>query len=300
MCSPQHSLPRPLHGRSPPAASPAARSPPRTVCPACDPRQGAKAFNQPLSWDTSRVTRMGSMFLVRRSPRFAPAISAVAAISPARCVHTVSPAARLSRLPARSPPCTVCPACDPRQGAQAFNQPLSWDISGLMVDMSGIFSVRCSPPPAPQPVQSHASPLHAACTTVAPCTPAGGGSSLAPTPRTPSMRLGSGHLPCPPPTSCTSAARGRTRAPPPSPLLAMAQAVVGDGPREAAPEVLTEACVWPGQSLGGCLYHIARNLRVASTPTPTWREGRTKKTSEQRLRLPDKMCSRVSADLATI
>ena len=48
----------------PPGPQPA----PRTVCPACDPRQYAMAFNQPLSWDTSRVTNMYCMFLVRCSP----------------------------------------------------------------------------------------------------------------------------------------------------------------------------------------------------------------------------------------
>ena len=45
-------------------------------------------------------------------------------LSPARC--TCTPRSRAaSRLPARSPPHTVCPACDPRhERATAFNQPL--------------------------------------------------------------------------------------------------------------------------------------------------------------------------------
>ena len=66
--------PSPLHavhaprGRPPPPAFPACSSP-RTVCPPCDPRQGAWAFNQPLSsWDTSRVGYMNHMFNVRPSP----------------------------------------------------------------------------------------------------------------------------------------------------------------------------------------------------------------------------------------
>ena len=42
------------------------------VACACDPRQLATAFNQPLSWDTSRVTGMYRMFWVRCSPRPVP------------------------------------------------------------------------------------------------------------------------------------------------------------------------------------------------------------------------------------
>ena len=38
------------------------RSSPRTVCPPFDSWQGASAFNQPLSFDTSSVTNMQSMF----------------------------------------------------------------------------------------------------------------------------------------------------------------------------------------------------------------------------------------------
>ena len=40
----------------------------RTVCPPFDARQGASVFNQPLSFDTSRVTTMHGMFYVRSSP----------------------------------------------------------------------------------------------------------------------------------------------------------------------------------------------------------------------------------------
>ena len=76
--------------------------------PACDPRQGAIAFNQPLSWDTSRVTDMHAMFNVCCSPRPAPKTCSLPP-SPllSRCVHTTShraasrPAAR--RAPHRVP-----------------------------------------------------------------------------------------------------------------------------------------------------------------------------------------------------
>jgi len=63
-----HSCPGPQLARTP-CALLTPRIPPRTVCPACDPRQHAVAFNHPLSWDTSRVTNMRSMFYVRSSPR---------------------------------------------------------------------------------------------------------------------------------------------------------------------------------------------------------------------------------------
>eukprot|EP00964_Phaeocystis_antarctica_P068808 scaffold41714_cov51-Phaeocystis_antarctica.AAC.2 len=41
---------------------------PRTACPPLDSPQGASAFNQPLSFDTSSVTTMTYMFRVRSSP----------------------------------------------------------------------------------------------------------------------------------------------------------------------------------------------------------------------------------------
>ena len=41
---------------------------PRTTCPSFDSWQFASAFNQPLSLDTSSVTDMSEMFLVRSSP----------------------------------------------------------------------------------------------------------------------------------------------------------------------------------------------------------------------------------------
>ena len=72
MCAPLRALPRIcsralspapcLHrGRPPPSRLPG-RTSSRTVCPPFDPRQNARAFNQPLSFDTSSVTLMQSMF----------------------------------------------------------------------------------------------------------------------------------------------------------------------------------------------------------------------------------------------
>ena len=74
-----------LAPRSPATSRLLARIPPRTVCLRFDSRQYARAFNQPLSFDTSRVTNMAYMFDVRSS-RALCSTSAVEP-SPARCVH---------------------------------------------------------------------------------------------------------------------------------------------------------------------------------------------------------------------
>ena len=50
--------------------------------PAFSTRQGAKAFNQPLSFDTSKVTNMEYMFTVRSARALAPT-----ALSQALPVH---------------------------------------------------------------------------------------------------------------------------------------------------------------------------------------------------------------------
>jgi surface protein len=186
------------------------------------------------------------MFSVRCSPSPAPHI-----------LH--SRAAAASRLPARSPPRTVRPACDPRQHAEAFNADISgWDTSRV-TDMRYMFNVRCSPRPAPRAPQPAVapSPLHAACVH-RDCarTPAEAARTSPLIPRTPSLRLGSTHSPCPPPTSCTSAARGRATRPS---TTGMARA----GRRKAAPEALTEVCVRPRQSLW--------RLPVPQPATCAWR-----------------------------
>ena len=49
-----------------------------------------------------------------------------------------------SPLPARSSPRTACPTCDQWQDAAAFDQPLSWDTSGVKI-MSRMFQVRPHP-----------------------------------------------------------------------------------------------------------------------------------------------------------
>eukprot|EP00964_Phaeocystis_antarctica_P060770 scaffold36265_cov43-Phaeocystis_antarctica.AAC.1 len=82
--------------------------------------------------------------------------------SPVLCLHH----GRLppSRLSGRTSPSIVCPPFDPRQGASAFNQPLSFDTSKV-TNMHNMFYVRASPCPAPN-LQS-SPPLHAACPAIA-------------------------------------------------------------------------------------------------------------------------------------
>jgi len=104
-------------------------------------------FNADISgWNISGVTVTSGMLYVRRSPCTVPKTCSCA------CAHRNR---HLARLPARSPPLisppliVMCPACDPRQNAHAFNQPLqSWDTSRV-TDMSEMFRVRCAPCTAP-------------------------------------------------------------------------------------------------------------------------------------------------------
>ena len=88
--------------------------------------------------------------------------SAVAALSPARCVLSRARLPPPASRPAACPVHRMCPACDPRQEARAFNQPLSWNTS-LVTDMHYMFTVRSSSRPA-SPICTHApSTLRAAC-----------------------------------------------------------------------------------------------------------------------------------------
>ena len=152
------------------ALSPA-RSPPRTVCPACDPRQGATAFNQPLGWDTSSVTNMYGMFDVRCAPRAPPPPSAVAALSPVHTPRSLRLSPPPSCLPARSPPHTACPCLRPSAGRDRL-QPAP-ELGHVPRQTHALHVFRALPPaprplPAP-PISAVApSPLHAACTAIAP------------------------------------------------------------------------------------------------------------------------------------
>ena len=93
-------------------------------------RQGAVAFNQPLSFDTSKVTTMSTMFAVRSTRALAPDPSWVLA----RALHAPPPPHGLT------PPGPHA-ALSTRQMASSFNQPLSLDTSSV-TDMTAMFYVR--------------------------------------------------------------------------------------------------------------------------------------------------------------
>ena len=233
----------------PPASRPAARPAPRVLC--LRP-SAARVRLQPAPELGHLERHVHAQYVLRALPPHAPCPPNLQSHLSLCTLHahrarSPPPAPR----PAHSPHRTVCPACDPRQEARAFNQPLSWDTSGV-TDMRGMFDVRCSPRPipAPQPPKEPAVSRPLPCKLRAPrLRPYNRGRRLArrlsliPRPYTPSLRLGRTQSPCPPPTRCSSVARGR--APPPSPPLAMART----GRREAALETLTEVCVRPRQSL---------------------------------------------------
>jgi hypothetical protein len=108
-------------------------------------RQYAYAFNQPLSFDTSRVTDMSYMFYVRfRLRLFCPA--ALPSCGPhtrmprrVRCFAAPFPSVPSPLRATRASLCRM--SLWTRQYASAFNQPLSFDTSSV-TDMSGMFEER--------------------------------------------------------------------------------------------------------------------------------------------------------------
>ena len=158
-----------------PSPPPTALSPPSTHLPLASyahlaTRQNAEAFNQPLSLDTSSVTTMQSMFAVRSVPLPAQppqlGYSLRTLLAPPPPPHTP--------LPSPGPACRPSShaSLSTRQGAEAFNQPLSWDTSSVttMKWMFGVRPPRACPLPAilrswPPPQLAHALPppgLHVA------------------------------------------------------------------------------------------------------------------------------------------
>ena len=165
---------RARHARLPRPASFGLCSPPCTVCPPFD--SAARASLQPAA-ELGHLRRhehvrhvYGVPLPAPRAPPPPPRYLQSRPLPWALGVHTAL-ARRLPRLPARSPHRTVCPACDPRQVAAAFNQSLSWNTSSV-TNMNYMFDVSCSPRPAPQYCSHAPSLLHAACTRSdrAPCT----------------------------------------------------------------------------------------------------------------------------------
>ena len=127
-------------------------------------RQGASAFNQPLTFETSSVTDMSQMFYVR------PPLTRGRAKCPVgSSVHTLRAPPPPPQAFAFAPPiprvALLMRLGVPRQQASAFNQPLSFDTSGVSTDIQATSGVHpSSRVPCPCPVGSS---VHAACTATA-------------------------------------------------------------------------------------------------------------------------------------
>ena len=104
------------------------------------------AFNQPLSFDTSSVTNMFQMFMVRA---LAPSLQVGAPCTP--CTPLAPNAQRPSPFPL--PPlgphlASPHTLLSTPKGASAFNQPLSLDMSSV-TSMRYMFEVRSARAPHP-------------------------------------------------------------------------------------------------------------------------------------------------------
>eukprot|EP00964_Phaeocystis_antarctica_P073911 scaffold45395_cov60-Phaeocystis_antarctica.AAC.2 len=169
---PPHAIPT-----SPPTPRPASYAPLST-------RQSATAFNQPLSFDTSKVTNMYRMFTVRSARALAPSLES----GPPR-------ACRLRRrrptpsLPAHISPRIACPPFD--SAARVCVQPAAelGHVQRHRHDPHVRGALRACPGPQPSVVRT--SPV---CMPLAPSSPHAllprRAASLAPH-RMPSFRLGS-------------------------------------------------------------------------------------------------------------
>ena len=101
--------------------------------------QGAHAFNQPLSLDTSSVTSMKKMLMVRLPPRACRAPGAPQPVAP-YTLRASPPPPRVALL--------TCLCLMTRQSNSAFNQPLSLLDTSSVTDMSSMFYVRLALPRA--------------------------------------------------------------------------------------------------------------------------------------------------------
>ena len=136
----------------------------RATCPLFHSTQGAAVFNQPLSFDTSKVTNMHRMLFVRSARAPAPT-----ALSRSLPVHAACVAATQRPHASRAAPHRASHArLSTRQWAYKFNQPLSFDTSKVtnMHQMFYVRSARALPP-------THAAlnrtlPVHADCVAPTP------------------------------------------------------------------------------------------------------------------------------------
>ena len=138
--------PPPPHALPPPSPH---LAPHRTPLPLT--RQLAYAFNQPLSFDTSKVTDMAYMFYVRSARALAPN-SLESGLPP--CTPLAPPPPHALPPPGlHLAPHRMCPSLSTRQHAHAFNQPLSFDTSKV-TDMRYMFYVRPARALAPNSLES--------------------------------------------------------------------------------------------------------------------------------------------------
>ena len=181
------------------------RLPGRTSLSASDSRlstrQGARVFNQPLSFDTFKVTTMNSMFAVRSARALAPSLES----GPPRACHLRRRHPTPPRLPRRTPLLESHAHLLTRQVATAFNQPLSFDTSKV-TNMERMFQVRSARALAPTAL-SRALPVHATCVAG---TERPHASRVGPLPACgmPAFRLGSPHSSS---TSRSASTRPRSR-----------------------------------------------------------------------------------------
>eukprot|EP00964_Phaeocystis_antarctica_P103321 scaffold68611_cov53-Phaeocystis_antarctica.AAC.1 len=110
----------PAFSRALPVCMPLASPPPHVLSPhgphlnpptsnaRLSTRQGANAFNQPLAFDTSKVTNMDQMFVVRSARALAPSLGRALAVHAACAAAALCP----SRHPARTSPRIVRPPFD--------------------------------------------------------------------------------------------------------------------------------------------------------------------------------------------
>ena len=127
---------------------PTQRTSPHTSCALLSTRQEASSFNQPVTFDTSKVKATAGMFLVRSTRDQAPSLYSR---GPSPRVHAACAAVPSHALPALrphlSPPLSYA-LLSTRQQASSFNQPLFFDTSKV-TDMYVMFQVRSARALAP-------------------------------------------------------------------------------------------------------------------------------------------------------
>ena len=119
-------------------------------------------FNQSLSFDTSKVTTMYAMFYVRSARDLLPSLES----APPRACRLRRRHPSPSRLLALAPRAAPYALFSTRQGASAFNQPLSFDTSRV-ITMHAMFYVRSAHALGPRHSQSEPT----LCTPLAPPSP---------------------------------------------------------------------------------------------------------------------------------